>query len=251
MKITNVNIDEYTSKVLALFQNVDYGIFQEHASLLVNQYHDEVTRQQWSLFCKHLNEHHEKKPVKFLLMKLAFNCLEAPVTSTHLAQLITLSQQLKEVYGLKLYRDMMEVKVASTDRQISNYLTIFQLLIDMNEIEGLATEVRNILPNLHNVLSLLYLKQNEYINAKYPKRNLDNVMEGFSTQDAINKFPLSKETLQTFKPDYLAIELYLDKFKSLPQIELKEQFLANAKSLRETKSSEAKQQMIAIDKKIL
>jgi preprotein translocase subunit SecA len=246
MRIPNSNATEYTTKISSLFAELDYSAFQEQATLLVNQYHDELTKQQWVTFCKHLNEHPEKKAEKFLLMQLTFHCLELPLTSNHLAQFITLSQQLKEVYGLKLFRDLMEANVPASDRQLSNYLTIFQLLIEMNEMTDIAQQTRKQLPNLQQVLAFLYAKQNEYIKAKYPRRNIDTVLDRFAQKDELNQFPLKRETLTTFKPDFLAIETLLDQIKPKPQGELREQFLSSAKRFREHKSAEDKQRMIAI-----
>ena len=73
-------------------------------------------------------------------MQLVVRCLDLPLTSSHLAQLITLTQHMKEVYGpeSEIFCNLMEADVPASDRQLTNYLTIFQLLIDLNEMEDIS-----------------------------------------------------------------------------------------------------------------
>jgi len=248
MIVNKQNTSEYNAKVATLFLEVDYILFQEQATLLIKQYHDETALAQWMLFCNFLNELNENKPVKFPLMQLAFQCFgsDAPLTNSQLAQLITLTQQLKSVYGVGLYRDLLKAKVSESDKQLHHYLTILQILVDLHEVDGIAKQARKYLPDLQALISFLYSAQNDYIASKYPKRNIDEVLKRFATADEITRFPLSMETLMTFKNDYLAIESLLAKVKTLPQAELKDQFLENAKLWRENQLPEAKQLMVAI-----
>ena len=43
MKLTNINTADYSSKIAVLLSEVDYVNFQEQATALINQYHDEDT----------------------------------------------------------------------------------------------------------------------------------------------------------------------------------------------------------------
>jgi preprotein translocase subunit SecA len=246
MRVNQQNTSEYNKKVESLFLDVDYILFQEHATSLINELHDQESQQQWKLFCYHLNNLDEKKSEKLLLMQLAFRCFEQPLTNTQLAQLITLSFQLKEAYGLKLYRDLLEANVSASDRQMTNYITIFQLLIELNEVDDISKLARSNLPNLQNLILFLYSTQAKVMAEKYPKRNIDEVLERFGKIDDSNQYPLKQETLQSFKKDYLAIEAHLDEITSLPQAELKDQFLQHAKQWRDNRLPEAKQHLIAI-----
>ncbi|MBY0377977.1 MAG: hypothetical protein K2Q33_05395, partial [Gammaproteobacteria bacterium] len=246
MRIQQQNTAEYSAKVAALFSEVDYALFQEQATELIKQYHDKASLEQWTLFCRYLNGLNEKQPILFLLMQLAFRCFEAPLTHSHLAQLITLAQQLISVYGVGAYRALCEAAVPEKDRQLPLYLTALQLLVDLYEVKGIADEVTKHLPNLQRLIAYLHSAQNDYLSSLHPKRDVDEVLGYFATPNAITRFPLDKLTLMTFKEDYLGICTQMERAKKLPQAELKEQFLENAKQWRDKQNLQAKQIMVAI-----
>lgn len=243
MLISNANSAEYAIKVQTLWLEVDYLRFQNQATDLVNLYHDQTSRQQWADFCHHLNCHQEKQAVKGLIMQLAFRCLLAAVSSSELAQLITLTQHVKSLYGLRLLRDIVE-KTEAKSPQLVDYLTLFQLLIDLEEIETVASDLRKQLPDLQAMLGFMYAKQDAYFKKRYPRRSVDALLEQFAK--ASTPFPLRQETLQSLKTDFLAIELALDKVKSLPLEALKDLFHQQGKDWRSAKNPEAKQMLVAI-----
>lgn len=236
----------YQTQQDAVFDEVDYALYQEKATTLLGTFHDEISQQQWAVFCKHLNALNDKKAEKFLLQDVVLRCFSNAVSSMELAQFISLAGYFKSAYGVGLYRKLFEAKVPDSKRSLQDYLLVLQLLVDLQDLRGVSTLVDKYLPDLQALFQALQVKQDEYLAARYPKRDIDSVLEHFATVDEITLNPLPKEVLAPFKIDYLAIESTRNDLKALTQDNLKTLFLAAAKQARATGDRGAKQTMVAI-----
>lgn len=228
----------------------DYFLFQTRAELWFNTHCDEESAQQWRLFCRHVDAWEERKPEKRMVMGLAFHCFANPVSTKDLAQLLTLSKQIKSLCGVRIYRQLLECHANSGETDIQMYLAIMPILTDLCDVPGIPQLVKDTLPDLAKLRDLLIDAQSRYLAEKYPPRDIDTVLQGFVSveQSAFHPWPTfsSMMKLSSFKADYLAIEKYLASLKTLPQDELKTRFLEQGKILCENKHAHARQIMVAI-----
>lgn len=246
MRTSQSVLSEYRIKEAALLLEVDYACFQKQATSLINEEHDEESKKQWVLFCQHLNTLNEKKPEKLMLMQRAFLCFANPLTNSDLAQFITLSMHLKTSFGSGLYRQILEAAIPEPQRQMQNYLTLMQLLVEMQEVAGISDSVKKGLSDLPKLLGDLQVMHYEQLLKTYPKRDIDSVIERFATKDEITSFPLKKEELVRYREDYLAIEAKMKAIKTWPQTTLKNLFLEQGRLFRANGSSDHRQMLIAI-----
>lgn len=205
--------------ISTLCQERDYTFFQTKSFALLEKEADANILQEWQLFCKYLNKMSDPKPEKMLLMQTAFRCLENPMKKGELAQFLTLTRHLKSVDGLHLLHLLCSVRPGFL--ALSNYLTIFQLLIDLHDIPKLLHIVQSNLSFSHNLLrSALLDLQQEHFAAKYPERDLDTVLTTFSQKTEQIQFPLQPDELAAIKIDFLEIKKALVSYQSTPQATL-------------------------------
>lgn len=229
-----------------LLKQMDFNLFQKQSLQLIKIHDCNEAYLQWQLFCEYVKQLNESKSEKMLLMQTAFHCLENPLEHGELAQLITLTRHLKSLDGLQLIQILLQAKVPKEQRQLSTYLAVFQLLMDLYELPGIYKVVQENLPRLNNLLEKLHVLHNEHIATKYPERNLDTVIERFAKQDDQIQFPLQAEELTAMKRDYIAIKNNLLTLKTLSEATLQENLKNYAKAWRDNKDLSAKLQMIAI-----
>lgn len=224
MRIKNSSSYSYNRQIQALYKIVDYKKFQDMASKIIQSDHDEESKHQWALFCKHIKELKDKNPEKLMLMQAVFCCFEMKLSNSDLAQFIALAVQVKEIHGVDLYRLLLEAAVPPQSPNIQEYLEVFQLLIDLSGQPGVSNRVKKMLPDLKRLSIKLHEQQSEYLAARYPKRNIDEVIERFATANEITPFPMKREELAEVKIAYLSIEKFTLEIRSLPQTSLASMF---------------------------
>ncbi len=224
----------------------DFHVFKNQTQNEIQALQNEDANQQWNLFCNHIHEFSTNKSEKLLLMKLAFSCLGNPVESGDLSQLITLMRHLKKAYGLQIIHALLKAEVVSQERILKNYLQICQLLLDLVEAQGILSVVKSTLPNLGKLIEKLHTLHEEYLAKKYPNRDLDSVLRGFSEKNALVQFTLEKEELAQIKSAYLTIMKEWAGLKALPQAELAFRFRSSGLQWRGKQDLNAKCLMIAV-----
>ncbi|HAU1788026.1 TPA: hypothetical protein JBJ44_03920 [Legionella pneumophila] len=237
------NLHKERSQCMSL---VDFNQFQTLSLRLIKQLNNNEAYNQWDLFCTHLKQFSENKSEKLLLMRLAFSCLNNPVETSELSQLITLMRHLKSVYGLEMLHTLLKANIPVKQRSINTYLKICQSLLDLHEEKDILAKVKNTLPNIDQLFEELRSLQTDYLIRKYPERDLSIVLQRFGDKDSLVQFPLDKDELIQIKAEYLAIKEKLPALKTISQAELEAQFKAHAMLWREKKEPEAKYQMLAI-----
>lgn len=224
----------------------DFTDFKNQTRSAVQALKDEESYKQWDLFCNHIHQFSTNKSEKLLLMKLAFSCLEHPVESGDLSQLITLMRYMKKAYGVQIIHALLKAEVVPQERILKNYLQTCQLLLDLYEEQGILTLVKNSLPKLGQLLEKLHTLHEEYLAKKYPNRDLDSVFQSFAEKNASVQFTLKKEELAQIRSGYLTITKEWSGLKALPQAELAFRFKTSGMQWREKQDPHAKYQMIAI-----
>ncbi|RAP36171.1 hypothetical protein B1207_08430 [Legionella quinlivanii] len=236
----------FQSQKEAVLDEVDYFSHQKKAEIFFKNFHTVPSWQQWNQFCNHLNASQDKTAEKFLLQELVFQCFEQPLAVKELAQLITLASYFKSVYGLELYRRLLEAEVPDSERRIADYLAVMQLLINLQDVKGISSLLKSHLPDLQALRKALQSEYGLYLEKRYPNSDIDTVLERFATADEFTANPLPAAVLQRFKPEYLGIRAKAKTLEELSQNALKTSFLEAAKRSREQQDNEAKQIMIAV-----
>ncbi len=202
----------------ALLQEVDFEIFAKKSIALVKKYHPEASLRQWQLFCEHLRQFDGEKSEKFMLLQTAFQCLKQPIEAGELAQLMTLASHLKSLDGVRLFQRLFCADVPASERQIKNYLTALQLLVDLYEQPQIFDCVKKSLPKLSQLIDTLQEKQVAYLAETYPVNDIDEIITRFKTQDDLVQFPLPEEEWYEIKLGYMRIKKYLSELKTVPDL---------------------------------
>ena len=224
---------------------LDFTKFQNHSTAFIAQYGDEEAHLQWKLFCTHVKQLESHVSEKMELIKVAFRCLNHPTEQGELAQWITLYKHLKSTTGVRITHLLFKAEVPENQRMLSNYLRVFQLIVDLNEMPGIYKQIESTLPDLNALFELLLQLQTTHLSTKYPQRNIDEVIAGFLENDLI-QFPLKAEELNAIKDDYLAIKHKMQTINALSEPKLQELLKHSAQRMRNEKSVDAKQAMVAI-----
>jgi preprotein translocase subunit SecA len=220
-------------------------LFQKKASILLQEYHDPFSQQQWQLACKNMAQWDEKKPEKLMLLHTVFHCFIYPQSTTELAQFLTLASHVKSIWGVGVYRLILEAPVPEHQRQIEHYVRLFQQLIELEGVDDVVEIIEKELPNIVGLFIKLLQRRNLEIVKKYPRRNIDLVLEQFATADTLTQFPLTMEALTRLKSDYLVVESRLTELEILPSDALKDLFIKLGMCF-EIEVTSAKPIMIAI-----
>jgi preprotein translocase subunit SecA len=178
---------------------------------------------QWDLFTNHLLQKDMDTSEKLILLKVAFRASKNPIEPGELAQFLTLGMHVKIAHGTRLFRSLFTENAAVAENSIRNYLTVCQLLLDLEGETGLRQLIEKALPSMSALIDALREKHAAYLLTQYPPRNLDEVIARFGEKDELVQFPLSTEELQHIKTEYCSIENYLPSLKTLTQTELQVQ----------------------------
>lgn len=227
-----------------LCKEVDYTRFQTQSIALLQREAPHLL-EEWKLFCTHLNKVSDPRPEKMLLMQAAFRCLQNPIGKGELAQFLTLAKHLKSIDGLQLLYLLCDTIPAYP--HLGNYLTVFQLLINLNEVPTLFQTVRKEVSfpfSLNLLQATLEKLQETYLASKYPARNIETVLANFGQQTQQLQFPLRADELALIKVDFLEIHKALVFYHKSTPADLKAEFSTHA--LKTSRSAQAKQKAIAI-----
>lgn len=247
MRIKTSDLRTYKRKEQTLLKGeVDYNVFLQKSTELMQSDHDIESQQQWALFCKHMSSLKATKQEKLMVAQVALKCFENPLTHSLLAQWMTLSMHLKSYYGIGVFKQLLEAKVPAQQLHLGHYVTVLQLLNDLHDCEGVLAKFRANLPNLLGLTSELQELQNKQLAARYPKRNIDEVLERFAISDSIVKFPISRSRFPELKSDYLAIDACISEVKLHPQSTLKSLFQEHGKIWRDKRDRHSLHILIAV-----
>ncbi|MFI4918832.1 MAG: hypothetical protein ACHP65_04685 [Legionellales bacterium] len=186
----------------ALLLEPDYQRFEKRAEAWLQQSEDKEALANWTAFCATLGldsvsnseDLRLSSPEKLMLMKVVLQCFANRVSPRQLALLIPLARHLRAEMGQMLYEPLMAANVSLNNRKMESYLKVFQLLLDLSETEDVMKVLKD-LPNLPLVLERLETMQAEHLSKKYPKRDLQSVVDSFATVSC----PLKKEALDEYQ----------------------------------------------------
>jgi hypothetical protein len=203
-----------------LFEEPDFLAFVSASSAWIKSNNVDLF-EQWITFTQYLKQEDCKQSEKFILLQAAFKAaIKNPVKPKELSQLLTLTRHLKEVYGTNLFHSVLTHLNDATS--IGNYITLCQLLLDLQEVNDIFTVVKKTLPDTAQLIKELRKIQTKYLADKYPDRPIHEVIARFKQKDELTQFPLPAGEVEEIGAEYESIKLALADLKEIPQSNLTE-----------------------------
>lgn len=236
----------FASPLQALSHDHDYHSIQKKLSAFLAPDYVNPTFTQWQSFCQHLNSQEIPSSEKLLLLQAVSQCMHNPLDQGELAQLLTLVTHLKSISGVRLFKTLFSAQVPHQERHIRHYITVCQLLVELHEQPSLFKCMKENLPYLTKLISVLQEMEAGFLTAKYPERDIEETISRFSQLDEIIQFPLSAEELVKIKAEYLEVKARIHILKKSPAVDVKETVKRCALEWRDQHDLSAKHQLIAI-----
>ena len=235
----------FTSQLQALSLEPDYFSFQTKVLTFLekNNPHD---LKQWKSFCHHLNLLQIPKSEKLLLLQAASQCIHNPMEPGELAQLLVLTTHLKSVSGVRLFKALFSAQIPYEERCIRHYITACRLLIELHDQPALFKCLKDNLPHLSQLITVLQEMEAAYLTSKYPERDIEETISRFGQCDDLIQFPLSSEELVKIKAEYLEVKACIQTLKKTPPLDITEDVKKYAAEWRDQHNLSAKHHLIAL-----
>lgn len=202
---------------------VDFSRAVHSASVNFSTKLSVASMRRWSLFCDHLRQQCQFETAeKLMLFRAAYSCIDETIQSSDLAQFLTVSLQLKESVGLRLFHALFSIRVPEIENKLSVYTQICQFIIHLQDRKGLLKSVQEKLPNLEALLDYLREEHAAYLCQRYPERDIDSVIHRFSHKDELVQFPLGLEELNAIKGEYTEVLKSQKEYRQKTMFELTE-----------------------------
>ena len=254
---TRISIEDSGQRVISeasLLTTVDFDESLEQSLAAIKQYYPAMLSQ-WQSFCTaliKLPSHELKKSEKQMLLARAFSCFKQELKDYEPAQWLTLTTHLKSVYGetilYQLFNHGRQEKLAATNKATTfrNYLTVMQLLLDLQQEPGINALVKKLMPDLPRLVNQLQEVQAEMFARRYPVRDIDVVLTEFLTPNELVQFPITVDEAATLKDRYQSVLEHLKTSRIVSLGELTLDAKKYAHLYQESQEPEALDKLLAI-----
>lgn len=230
-----------------LKEESDYSLFKKNSLSSVQKYHPHQ-EQSWSLFLEEESKRYQSWDTseRLLLIKAAYFCLKNPVEKGDFAQLIQSALNLKKYNGVRYFYMLFNASVPSQQCTLKIFGQVCRLLVELKDQSDLLDFLKKHLPDINALHKQLQIKYEEYRQAKYPKRGIDELISIFSTKNEIIQFPLSSGELQQLKVQMQRVNQFSETASKLTMIELKEQALHLGKQYKQSNDISLRSHLTAL-----
>ena len=254
---TRISIEDSGQRVISeasLLTTVDFDESLEQSLAAIKQYYPAMLSQ-WQSFCTaliKLPSHELKKSEKQMLLAQAFSCFKQELKDYEPAQWLTLTTHLKSVYGetilYQLFNHGRQEKLAATNKATTfrNYLTVMQILLDLQQEPGINALVKKLMPDLPRLVNQLQEVQAEMFARRYPVRDIDVVLTEFLTPNELVQFRITADEAATLKDRYQAVQKHLSASRTIPLGELALHAKQEALSYQQSQAPESLDKLLAI-----